>query len=264
MVGVRVSAIVLAGGRSTRFGADKLAARLGGETLLERAVGVVAGIADEVIVVEASVVGTDPTGEPETAGGQERVRRPRPEPGLDPAREPGVDLGDATSDSPPVAEARGGGDGRAPVRIVRDTTPDAGPLAGLRDGAAVASGTVLLVVAGDMPTIRPDVLQLLVDALERDQETEAVILSPAPAPAPAPAPHPPVHPLPMALRRGPALDAATRLLAAERRSLRGLLDALRTTAIPAATWRALDPDGATLRDIDTPADLAALEIDTTE
>jgi molybdopterin-guanine dinucleotide biosynthesis protein A len=67
----------------------------------------------------------------------------------------------------------------------------------------------------------------------------------------------------MALRRVPALDAATRLLAADRRSLRGLLDALRTTPIEAATWLALDPDAATLRDIDTPADLAALDIDPT-
>ncbi len=203
MASDRVSAIVLAGGRSKRFGADKLAVEIGGRTLLEHAVAAVAELAHEVIVVEA-------------ADGVERCRTGMPE-----------------------------------HRVVRDTTPGAGPLAGMRDGAAAATGVRLLVVAGDMPTLRPEVLRLLLAALERDEEIEAAILSPAPA-------HPSVQPLPMGLRRVPALDAATRLLAADRRSLRGLLDALRTTPIPAATWLAIDPEAATLRDIDTPADLGAL------
>ena len=48
-----VSGIVLAGGRSSRFGADKLAARFGDATILERAVAAVAAVASEVIVVVA-------------------------------------------------------------------------------------------------------------------------------------------------------------------------------------------------------------------
>jgi molybdopterin-guanine dinucleotide biosynthesis protein A len=46
-----VSGIVLAGGRSSRFGGDKLAARVGDTTLLELAVAAVAAISTEVIVV---------------------------------------------------------------------------------------------------------------------------------------------------------------------------------------------------------------------
>ena len=47
-----VAAIVLAGGRSERFGvADKLTARIDGETLLERAVAAVADLARDVVVV---------------------------------------------------------------------------------------------------------------------------------------------------------------------------------------------------------------------
>ncbi len=99
-----------------------------------------------------------------------------------------------------------------------------------------------------MPALRPAVLHALLDGL-RNGTADASILSPAPAPF--------VQPLPLALRRGPALDAATRLLAADRRSLRALLDELHTTTVPAAVWRALDPEGATLVDIDTPEDLAA-------
>jgi hypothetical protein len=46
------------------------------------------------------------------------------------------------------------------------------------------------------------------------------------------------------------------LLAANRRALRGLLTSMPSVSVPAATWRALDPDARTLRDIDTPEDLA--------
>ena len=63
------------------------------------------------------------------------------------------------------------------------------------------------------------------------------------------------RPLPIALRRDPALAAADRLLADGERRLRALVEALETTVIPEATWRALDPYGMTVRDIDTPADL---------
>src|SRR5437870_3860992 len=48
-----VSAIVLAGGRSSRFGSDKLAARYGDSTLLALAVSGVAAVSTEVIVVVA-------------------------------------------------------------------------------------------------------------------------------------------------------------------------------------------------------------------
>jgi molybdopterin-guanine dinucleotide biosynthesis protein A len=48
-----VTAIVLAGGRAARFGGPKLAARIGGDTLLERAIQAAASVADEVIVAVA-------------------------------------------------------------------------------------------------------------------------------------------------------------------------------------------------------------------
>lgn len=47
----RLTGLVLAGGRSRRFGEDKALLELAGETLLERTVKAVAEIADEVLIV---------------------------------------------------------------------------------------------------------------------------------------------------------------------------------------------------------------------
>ena len=53
-----VSAIVLAGGRSTRFGRDKLAEPLDGVPLLWRTIDAVRAVADDIVVVVA--LGADP------------------------------------------------------------------------------------------------------------------------------------------------------------------------------------------------------------
>ena len=45
-----VTAIVLAGGRASRFGGGKLAAELDGMTLLDRAIAAVAAVADDIVV----------------------------------------------------------------------------------------------------------------------------------------------------------------------------------------------------------------------
>lgn len=85
--------VVLAGGRSARFGADKLALSVGGRPLLERAVAAVSTIAAETIVV----VGPEAAEPPGVAEGRYRVvRDPSPHPGplvgfvaaLEVAREP--------------------------------------------------------------------------------------------------------------------------------------------------------------------------------
>ncbi|HJP87679.1 MAG TPA: molybdenum cofactor guanylyltransferase [Candidatus Limnocylindrales bacterium] len=46
-----VTAIILAGGRASRFGSDKLAVEIDGATVLDRAITAVSGLADDVVVV---------------------------------------------------------------------------------------------------------------------------------------------------------------------------------------------------------------------
>ena len=56
----RVTGIVLAGGRSTRFGGDKLVAEVGGRPLLHLAIDAVATVVDEVVVVVGAAAPAPP------------------------------------------------------------------------------------------------------------------------------------------------------------------------------------------------------------
>jgi molybdopterin-guanine dinucleotide biosynthesis protein A len=190
----RPSAVILAGGRSSRFGRDKLIEPLDGRTLLERAIEAVRPVAAELIVV-------------------------------------------AAPDAIPVVP-----DG---VRVVHDPVGFEGPLAGLATGLAAAGGEIVLVVGGDMPTLVAAVLGSMVAALD-DPAIAGVVLASDGRP----------RPLPMAVRRDAALATARTVLDGGDRSLRALIATLATRVITEETWRRLDPAGDTLRDIDTPADLA--------
>lgn len=131
----------------------------------------------------------------------------------------------------------------APVRVVQDAEPYAGPLAGLAAGLNEADTPLALVVGGDMPGLAPAVLVELVLVVSEEGVAASAIAADEG-----------LRPLPCALRVQ-ALSAVQRLLAEGERSLRSLLDALGARAIPGETWRRLDPTGGTLRDVDVPSDL---------
>jgi molybdenum cofactor guanylyltransferase len=188
-----VTAIVLAGGRSSRFGRDKLAEPVAGRALLDRSIDALRSAAEEIVVV--------------TAPGH-------------PRRVP---------------------DGAIEVH---DSVAFEGPLVGLLTGLRHATRPEVLAAGGDMPAMVGAVLEAMLARLA-DPSIEAVILE---------------HegrgrPLPSAMRLGPTLVAAERLVAGGERRLRALYDELATLVIDESTWRTLDPEGQTLRDIDTPADL---------
>jgi molybdopterin-guanine dinucleotide biosynthesis protein A len=101
------------------------------------------------------------------------------------------------------------------------------------------------VVAGDMPSLLPEVLQALARLLAADPVLAAAWLEAEP-----------FAPLPMAIRPAAVSGPIRDVLARERRALRALLDEVPGRALPASEWRALDPAGSTLVDIDTREDLA--------
>lgn len=197
-----ITAIVLAGGASSRFGGDKLAAELGEAPVLHHTLRAVGPVAGEIVLVLAP---------------------------------------DAAAPALPDELA-----GR--IVIARDTEAGGGPLAGVASALAAVrwdASDIALVVGGDMPHLVPAVLRRLADRLEAEKGLGAITLDASP---PAP--------LPMAIRPVAVRPVAQACLAGGRRSLRALLDAVGAATVPAADWRALDPDAATLRDIDTPQDLA--------
>ncbi|MEP6638902.1 MAG: molybdenum cofactor guanylyltransferase [Chloroflexota bacterium] len=189
----RVSGIVLAGGRSSRFGSDKLDARVDGRTLLANAIDGVTPASVEILVVAAP-------------GATPRL----------PAR----------------------------VRLIHDPVAFEGPLAGLAAGLRAAHESIVLVVGADMPSLVGAVVESMLVELDQP-DVDAVVLEHDGR----------ARPLPVALRREPALRAATRILETGERRLRALQEVLATRVIPESTWRALDPEAWTVRDIDTPADL---------
>jgi molybdopterin-guanine dinucleotide biosynthesis protein A len=192
-----VTGIVLAGGRSSRFGSPKLEVEIDGASLLALAVDAVAVVADDVIVALAPEGGA-----PQIAAAE-----------------------------PPSA-----------LRFVRDREPFGGPLSGLAGALAAADRPIAIVVAGDMPRLSPEVLRAMLDALEAG---DAVVLGDAEG----------FRPLPLVVRIEPGLRAARATLEAGERSLRAMLARLRVAALGEARWRALDPTGGTLIDIDQPSDL---------
>jgi molybdopterin-guanine dinucleotide biosynthesis protein A len=202
-----VAAAVLAGGASRRMGRDKATLAVGGVELAAAVLDVAARVAGPVVLVA-------PEGHP-----ARRLARPDP-----PGDHPG---------GPPD-----------PLRVVTD--PGEGPLAALAAALAALEAGHVLVLAGDHPGLRVELLAHLVGLAPRG---EAVACRRGPR----------LEPLVAVYRRVPALAEAKARLAdpAGDRSLTGLLAALDTVVVEEPAWRALDPDGRSFVDLDDPDDLAA-------
>jgi molybdopterin-guanine dinucleotide biosynthesis protein A len=114
-------------------------------------------------------------------------------------------------------------------------------------GLEAAPHPIVVVVGGDMPSLIPKVLQLL--AAEVAAGAAAAALEDGGR----------QRPLPAAFERSAGLAAARGVLRGEEPArLRDVLSTLDAVVVPEAVWRELDPEARTLRDVDRPADLAAL------
>jgi len=190
---VNRTVVVLAGGRSSRFGRDKLAEPIDGRPVLDRTIAALGDLADEILVV--------------------------------------------TGPDSVIAVPEG-------VHVVRDRVAFKGPLVGLVTGLEAARHGTVVVVGADMPWLRTEVLALMLAAVRPD--IGAVVLGSGGR----------RQQLPLVLGRDVSLEVARRLTDSGERRLGALLDALEVAVVAEETWRMIDPDAETLRDIDTPEDLA--------
>jgi molybdopterin-guanine dinucleotide biosynthesis protein A len=127
--------------------------------------------------------------------------------------------------------------------LVHDPVPFGGPLVGLVAALDACATPLALVIAGDMPRLVPAVLRRLAAAVGNDVAAATLEVPDR------------IQPLPMAIDVAAARRSGTRVLDRGGRSLRDFLVDLGAVSIPAAAWRALDPEGSTLVDVDEPGDL---------
>ncbi|MEJ7599371.1 MAG: molybdenum cofactor guanylyltransferase [Kofleriaceae bacterium] len=132
----------------------------------------------------------------------------------------------------------------AGFRTVADAVPDGGPLAGIAAGLAATTTPWLLVVAGDMPYLSGALIDLVVSHIADTVDAVAIRIGGLP------------EPLMCALRTTAAPVVVGRLATGQRKASRLFTDGeLRVAWIEEATLRAIDPELATLRNINRPEDL---------
>jgi molybdopterin-guanine dinucleotide biosynthesis protein A len=208
--------IVLAGGRSARFGGDKLAAELDGRSLLRSAVDAVAPLVDGVLVAVARLPEEFLQADVPVALIHDRDPFAGPLAGLANALDTAVDPDPATD----LAIVVGGDMPRLVPAVLR---------------------SMLERLAGD-PTI---------DAVLLGRPPS--IVDPEDPPPRAVPPRRAV--LPLAVRVRAAAKAAADAIDSGDRSLQAMVERLAHVELPPAVWLPLDPGATTLLDVDTAADL---------
>jgi molybdopterin-guanine dinucleotide biosynthesis protein A len=132
------------------------------------------------------------------------------------------------------------------VIVARDPVADRGPLFGLLAGleALPASTVLAYATATDAPFLRPAWVEHLA-SLVGDHDAAVVRDGGYP------------HPLAAVYRVAATVPAIEALGRDGRSRLRDLIDAIRTNEVPAGAMRGVDPELATLRNLNTPEDYRA-------
>ena len=115
-------------------------------------------------------------------------------------------------------------------------------------GLASAAQPLAVVVGGDQPALVPALLEALIRVVAPG--------SGRPLDAAAVEEGGRLRPLPAAFRVTAARAAVAAAQSAGERSLAAVFGRLRAGVLAPDRWRALDPEGASLRDVDRPEDLA--------
>jgi len=131
-----------------------------------------------------------------------------------------------------------------PGRIVHDPVADLGPLAGIVAGLSASHSDLNLIVACDMPLVRPAVLRRLIEL--RDGADACVAVADGRT-----------SPL-CAVYRASVGAVAEKLLASGERRVMALLDRVQTKRVDAAAFRDIDPQLESFISCDTPDAYAAM------
>ena len=137
-------------------------------------------------------------------------------------------------------------DCQRPVRVVADPVEGEGPLVGIAAGLRAASAPVALVVAVDMPFLRPALLRLLAEHAAAGARCVVPIYQGRP------------QPLCSAWRRD-ALDVVQAQIDAGERAVMSVARALDAERLAPGEWRAADPDGRSFVNVNTPEEFEAAQ-----
>lgn len=142
------------------------------------------------------------------------------------------------------------------VRVVHDRLPARGPLTGLHAGLEAAPTDLCLVVACDMPLVRTDLLALLARTIGPFEAAVPYVGDPGVPPpvGAATAREAGLQPLLAAYRRR-ALPALEKLLRSGSMPTSALVSVVRARIVPPEAWRAVDPEGLSFLNVNTPEDL---------
>jgi molybdopterin-guanine dinucleotide biosynthesis protein A len=133
------------------------------------------------------------------------------------------------------------------ARVVRDAWPDAGPLAGIEAGLRASTAPIAVVVAADAPWLESRLLRLLADELAGAPTSAAAAVESDRGPQPL-----------VAAYRSEVAGVARTLLETGERRLGALLDAISVRSVDASVWRAVDPSGRSLRNLNRARDVRSL------
>lgn len=131
------------------------------------------------------------------------------------------------------------------VRLASDAVPGAGALPGLATALEAARGDRVMVVACDMPFVRPSLMAHLLDLA---READVAI----------PRREGEYEPL-LAVYRRTCLAAIQAALAAGQARMISFFPAVRVRPVEAAEWERVDPDGRSFFNVNTPDDLQRAE-----
>ena len=225
------SAIILAGGRSSRMGLPKAALPFGASTILERLIDALTDVFGEIIVV-AAPLSDEPFSIDHTLKRRADVRFEHDAPDA-PLSAPSANLMYRTN-----------------LIIERDEAAFAGPVGALRRGLARAHGGIALACSCDLPLLRSDLAVALRAMLESTDPASATFDAAIPSIDGF------TQPLCAAYRREPAIAALLAMEADGERRLTRLADRLNVNVIDEVALRAFDPDLRSFLNVNTADDYA--------